>query len=336
MHQPSGAVPMLIATLLTATLQAPAPPDQFLRERLGFAGQQLAEIAKGLVVTRVLAATNDEEIAIVGVVRLPVSADSAISRLWDTGRLARRRETMQFGRFGATPMSADVARFQLPDADRQPLRECRPGRCVLKLPATVIERVGVIDWRAPNADSVATGILRNWIVEYVRGYVAVGNDALVVYGDAETPLALHTGFHTLLAESPYVFGDVPAFHHYLDEFPVRALPGVEDILYWSSEDIGLRPLTTVTHASLYRPPPGGVAALIARKQIYASHYFHAALSLVTIVDDPRASGGPASYVIDVQRFLFDRRLGGLVRRKAQGRLGDDLRSRLATLARPAG
>ena len=327
---------MLTTPLLIAALQVLVPLDQFLRERLGFSDQQRTEIAAGRVLTRVLTTTNDEEIAIVGVVRLPVSTDSAVGRVWDTRRLARRRETMQFGRFGAPPAAADVARFQLPDADRQPLRECRSGRCALKLPAGVIERVRAIDWRAPNAASAATAVLRNWLLEYVRGYVAVGNDALVVYGDAETPLPLHTGFHALLAESPYVFDDVPAFHHYLDEFPRRALPGVEDVLYWSSEDIGLRPLTTLTHASLYRSPPGGAAALIARKQIYASHYFHAALSLVTIVDDPRGAAGPAAYVIEVQRFLFDTRLGGLVRRRAQGRLGDDLRSRLAALARPAG
>jgi hypothetical protein len=326
----------MLTAILIAALQAPVPLDQFLRERLGFSDQQRSEIAAGRVVTRVLTTTNDEEIAIVGVVRLPVSADSAVGRVWDTRRLARRRETTQFGRFGVPPTPADLARFQLPDADRQPLRECRSARCALKLPTAVIERVGAIDWRAPNADSAATVVLRNWMLEYVRGYVAIGNDALIIYGDAETPLPLHTGFHALLAESPYVFNDAPSFHHYLNEFPRRPLPGVEDTLYWSSEDIGLRPLTTVTHASLYRPPPGGAAALIARKQVYASHYFHAALSIVTIIDDPRAAADPASYVIDVQRFLFDTRLGGFVRRKAQGRLAADLQSRLETLGRPVG
>lgn len=132
----------------------------------------------------------------------------------------------------------------------------------------------------------------------------------------------------MLQRSPYLFAYVSAFHHYLEKFPRRALPGAEDALYWFTENPGLRPITTVTHVTVYRPDSAGVAALIAFKQIYASHYFPAALTLVSVVDDPTPQG-PGAYVFYLERLLFDKKLGGFIRREAEASLLDDLKARLA-------
>lgn len=151
----------------------------------------------------------------------------------------------------------------------------------------------------------------------------------MVYDDRRQPLALHEGFHALLAESPYVADHAPEFHHYLDAYPRQPLAGVTDVIYWSVQEFGLRPLTTVTHASVYRRAPGSEPrTVIAMKQIYASHYFHAALQLIEVFEDRSEFGGPRAYLVYLDRSLFDTALGGLTRRTVERRLQGNLASRL--------
>ena len=325
----------VLTTLLSLTLalQTPLQVDAFLRERLGFSGRDIRDVAMGAAVVKKLDAATDEEIALTGVVRLRMSANQVIDRFRDLTTVPRSRTVMQGRRFSMPPVAGDLASFGVPTQDRGLLRSCRVGNCVLKLPSSVIDSLRRIDWRGAAADSLAAALWRDWLLDYVRAYLARGNAALVVYGDAEIPLPLHTGFHALLEKSPYLLAYVPAFHHYLDEFPARSLSGAEDAVYWFTEDVGLRPTTTLTHATVYRPDASaGIDALIAIKLIYASHYFHAGLSLVSVIDDT-SQDDPGAYVISLERSLFDTTLGGLVRRNAEAKLRDDLWRRLEAMRR---
>lgn len=326
---------MLIMTTLfslAVAVQGPSRVEAFLRERLKFSDREVRTVLEGAPVVKKLEGATGEEIALVGAVRLAVPAESAIARFSKPG--GRQARIIQGGEFSPSPAASDLVTFRVPPGDRALLRSCRIGKCVLKLPSSAIDSLGRIDWRTPAADSLAAAVWRDWLIQYVRGYLERGNAALVVYGDRETPLPLHTGFHALLQGSPYLFAALPALHHYLDEFPARTLRGGEDALYWSTADVGLRPITTVTHATVYRPAAAtAVAGVIALKQIYASHYFHAALTLISVVADS-TSAGPGAYVIYLERLLFDKKLGGLVRREAERRLREDLEARLRTRRSP--
>lgn len=321
----------VMTILLWATLAVQAPPrlDGFLRQQLGFSEANVRAVTNGSVVVKKLAGATGEEITLVGVVRLAVTAEAATAQFSNP---TTWRNVSQKGRFSTPPAAGDLATFQVPREDRDLFRSCRIGKCVIKLPASVIDSLQRVDRRSAAGDAIVSAVWRSWLLDYVRGYLARGNAGLVVYADQEEPLELHTGFHALLGPSPYLFAYLPAFHHYLEEFPDRVLPGVEDVLYWFTEDPGLRPITTVTHVTVYRPDSAGVAALIALKQIYASHYFHAALTLVSVVDD-RTDQGPGVYIIYLERLLFDKKLGGLIRRRAEGRLLDDLKAGLSARQR---
>ena len=235
-------------------------------------------------------------------------------------------------------MPEDLARFELPAGDLEPLRACAVGDCKLKLPRDAIARLRALGPNA-SADQV-TALVRAWLLEYAREYSARGNAALVVYDDARRPLALHEGFHALLAQPPSLAASVPKFHHHLDEFPARPLAGGEDRLYWSVEEFGLRPLTTITHAVIYAVPAGRAPrVLVALKQVYASHYFHAGLATLALfeapTDSPASGGGSGSYLVWVERSLFDTDLGGFTRRRVVGRLEETLAARLCALQRLA-
>jgi hypothetical protein len=66
--------------------------------------------------------------------------------------------------------------------------------------------------------------------------------------------------------------------------------------------------------------------LIAAKQIYANHYFEAAVDLTCIVEGIGRDGRPASYLLIFRRFRFDNMPGGLlnIRGKAVGALRDQM------------
>ena len=315
-------------------LQVPAPLEAYMRQQLAFSERDVRAVSNGMALVKKLKSSNREEIALAGVVRIAAPAGAAAERFFDLTRSAARGRTTQFGQFSDPPRASDLAGFSVPQEDVGLLRSCRTGKCGLKLPAPLIDSVRTLDWRLASAKTNASGIWQRWLLTYVQGYLARGNNALVSYADRGTPLPLHTGFHTIIQPTPYMYAPVPEFHHYLDEFPARRLPGARDAIYWWTETIpGLRPVTSVTHATLYRPPPqSGVAAIVALKQIFASHYFHAALAYATIVE-AGPGAGDSVYVIYYQRLLFDTDLGGLIRRTAESKLESEVRSRLTAVQR---
>ena len=87
------------------------------------------------------------------------------------------------------------------------------------------------------------------------------------------------------------------------------------------KDFGLKPTVMITHAVGYRPEDTG-DAVIAWKQIYASHYFNGGLSITTYAKD-----GDASYLVQLDRVRADSlggMFGGVKRSKMAGAMKDDL------------
>lgn len=317
---------------------APRPPaapralGSYLRDRLGFSADDMARLRQGEAVTRLLPGATPEEVALVGVVQVSAPAGQALERLRRLATTARADGAGRAGVLAAAPSLADLDELTLPPDALGLLRSCSVGACKLKLPPSLIVRARASSLDAPGGAERVNELFREWLLEYVRGYLSRGNGALVVYGDKPEPLALHEGFHDLLAESPYLLEYVPEFHHYLDVFPRGRPPGASDVLYWSLTDFGLRPLLSVTHATFYERAPGSEPrALVAFKQIYASHYFHARLRLLFLADDDGEAGRRGSYLVYLDRSLFDTNLGWLVRGQVEGRLRSNLESRLRSL-----
>ena len=114
--------------------------------------------------------------------------------------------------------------------------------------------------------------------------------------------AIDRGVETgkLIRRSEYIFEHFPEFHEYLEAYPHRTMPGVQSFLYWSKEKFGFKPVISITHVAIYVPAgPSRTAALMASRQIYASHYFDASLSLTALVPAPGTS--PAAYLIYLNR-----------------------------------
>jgi hypothetical protein len=106
----------------------------------------------------------------------------------------------------------------------------------------------------------------------------------------------------------------------------------DSFLYWSTKTPGMKPITSVTHVNVMRGADRGEpAALIASKQVFATHYKDASLAVMAIT-----GSSDGQYLVYVHRSHVDvlnGRFGGLVRRIIERRVRDEAPDVLIALRR---
>jgi hypothetical protein len=335
----------LLGAIVVAPLQGQAAPPQlvrFLRQSIGLDSAQLVLVERGEAVVKVLETRDRRDIAVFGIITADVSREAYAAQLRDFPSSLRTPSRSSFGIFSNPASAADVAAVTISSRDVSDMKDCRPGDCVVKLPAADMQRIRQeVNWSAADLQAQLSAYARRRLVEYVTDYRAHGDSAMAIYDDRGN-LNVHASeaFAGLLAESPYVYQNVPSLGRYLAAYPRDTLGGgAAEVLFWS-EDVmpRLRPILSVTHEIVYTPPELPGVTLVAAKQIYANHYFEAALDLTCIVD---RQGG--SYLLVLRRYRFDNMpSGGLlnIRGRAVGALRDqllaDLRRQKATAERAVG
>ena len=270
-------------------------PHEFLRTMAGFTATELASLDRGEPIAKVLD-TDKREVALAGAVRVKAPRGRLFDQYRNVSGLRRSEVFLQVSTFSAIPRAEDLRALTFEDYDLDTIRACRPGDCGVRLPADSLTRFQhEVDWRAADWRQQAASLWRRLLADYAAGYLVGGSKALAEYQNKEVPLSVAQEFNVLFEESRYFRPAAPEFFRYLEEFPTVPLDGVETILYWDKANFGLRPVISLTHLTLYAPvalsPSSGPSpgALVATKQIYATHYFDAALGLTLVFDDD-ASG----------------------------------------------
>ena len=319
-------------TLLLVLQAVPASPrpsqlTRFLEQNVGFDAPQFTALERGEPVVKVLEARDRLDVAVFGIVTLPVAREPYVRALRDFATSLRTPNRTQFGIFSNPASESDVAAVTINSRDVAEMKSCKPGDCVVKLPATDMQRIhDQTNWSAPAADVQAqlSAYARRRLVEYVNDYRRRGDSAMAVYDDRGN-LNVHSSeaFAAQLAESPYVYQTVPSLQSYVANYPRGPLPaGAAEIVFWS-EDVmpHLRPILSVTHLVVYTPAELPGMTLAASKQIYANHYFEAVIDLTAVVDR-----NPGSYLVVLRRYRFDNLPGGIlnIRGRAIGALRDQL------------
>ena len=319
-----------LCSLGVALMQSPEPPAalvRFLRESIGLTADQLAAVTRGEAVVKVLDTRERRDIAVFGITTVAVAREAYVARVRDARRWLRTPTRSRFGIFSNPATPADVQAVAISQRDANEMKDCKPGNCVVKLPATDMRRIGAeIDWAAPDIPGQLSAYARRRLIEYVADYRARGDSAMAVYDDRGNVHA-SDAFAALLAESPYVYQNVPSLERYLASYPRATLADASEVLFWSEDVLPrLRPILSVTHQVVFTPPELPGVTLIAAKQIYANHYFEAAVDLTCIVEGVGRDGRPASYLLIFRRFRFDNMPGGLlnIRGKAVGALRDQM------------
>ncbi|HEX6975055.1 MAG TPA: hypothetical protein VF147_11680 [Vicinamibacterales bacterium] len=288
MRLPAAAgVAVLLACGVRLSSAQPPPPAavrDLLRAIAPFSAAELASIERGEAVARVID-TERREVAIAGATRIRAPRERLLARYRDISILKQSDAVLQIGPIGRSPTAADFSPLVFEPYDLDTIRECEPGDCGVRLSTAQLQRFRTdVNWAAPDWQQQAGALWRRLLAEYAAGYLATG--ALADYRNKSEPLNVADEFRVVFDRSRPVAAAAPAFFAYFEQFPKVQLPGVETILYWSKDDLGLRPITSITHLALYTPPSDSKEpVVIGTRQIYATHYFDAALGLTLAFAD---------------------------------------------------
>jgi hypothetical protein len=269
-----------------------------------------AAINRGEAVAKVLT-TDTREVAVAGAVRIVASSERLIARYREIENLKKSAIVLDVGRFSTPPRPSDLASAQMEEYNLD-LRDCEPGNCRVRLSATDIARFHRdVDWRAGDWRERSRAIWRDVLADYAAAFAREGRQGLPTFANKREPLSVPAELASLVERFSFVKEISPAFYVYLREFGPRAPDGAEELLYWSKEDFGVRPVMRLSHQAIYRPSPSQTV-LIATNQIYADHYLDAGLTVTIAIDTAAGGSGPAFYMVSVSRART-RSLSGFMR-----------------------
>jgi hypothetical protein len=295
---------------------------------LGLSADEIAEVEQEPAVWIVQQEAGARRVTVAGLARLSAPPGAILNDLRRRNGLLRSEAMRHAGRFSAPPQAADVAEYRLPESDFETLSECEVGACKLKLRALGVEAFRKIDWSAPGARERADAVARERLLDFVRSYQESGHEALEAsLVDKEEELSLGKGIDALLSHVQEATEVTQALSVHLRDYPRSAVDGPEDLIIWTVRDYGYRPVTGVIHAVIYEPP--GSFPVVALKNLYSSHYFHARLQLIVLLADPEDS--EQTYLGYTDRLLFDDDVGGIKRRMIEAGVLKDSGRRLELL-----
>lgn len=332
----ASLLPLAVAALAAAAPAGVTHSDDarrpavhaLLRSTGQFTDADLASVERDLPAARVLRDVDRREIAAFGAVRVRATRDFLLARIRDIVGFKRNPMVLQIGRFSTPPRLEDMDALTLDRDDIDALRRCRPGACALRLPAADMDRIRTsVDWRAADAAQTATRLMREFLLRRVQTYLARGAPGLGEYADKKPPIQVAGEFDRLLA-SPLLLGDAPALQDYVRRYPADRPARTDEFLYWSKERFGFKPVISVTQVIVHEPAEADlIDAYVVSKQIYASHYFDAAMAVTAVIDAPLPSGGPAFYMMYVNRSrtpMLEGFFAALARGTVRGRTRDGM------------
>lgn len=291
---------------------------------MGFTESDLRRVDEGQIVARSLELDDNREIAVLSLARLAAPARSVIPHLQRAEIYASSSAAPDAGRFSTPARLEDLGSLNFPRSDIKDLADCRVGACEIKLSERMIGRFqNAIDWNSPEHIEQVSALTREMLLEYVRAYRSGGDGALGLYADKPEPLSIADGFEALLANADLLKDFFPDLHAYLSNYPEQEPAGAQEFMYWLREEFGLKPVVSLYHAAVHAPSgDDGPSAAVALKQLYASHYFQAALNVIAVMDSEGDTGTPGSYVVFTRHARFDGPLTGFGRMLVRVRLQD--------------
>jgi hypothetical protein len=312
-----------------ALIMAPAtlPPelDRYITKYVNLTPAQRADLLAGRAVTKLLDSDPSKEVAVFGATWIAASMASYVAAVRDIERLESGENFIVTKKIGDPPSIDDFAQLRVPDDDAEDLRTCKVGQCQIKLPQSAIERVRrEVNWsKSPRTD--LNRIARELALDYVKSYLAGGNDELAVYRDAERPTFVATEFRSMIERLPSLAEFLPDLKRYLLDFPKTSLANSESFLYWQQAKFGLKPTLRINHVVITQEADHVV---VASKMLYASHYFWTALEVRVLLSDPGRGAG--FWFVTISRSRSDG-LTGFVGRVIRGKVRDEAEKGIAAV-----
>ncbi len=289
--------------------------ERLLADRFRFSAAEIAQARGGKAVTKLLSTREANEVGVGGAVHVTGTPDRLVYWLKDIAAFRRALEIGVSKKLSSPPQSGDFAELTLNPEDLAAIRGCRPGKCDLRLGDVALVRFQKeVDWKAPDAGQRANALTQQLMLKLAQAYLQGGDLALGTAHNETTPRVSADEFHALLSQTTAVYELVPPFAAYLERFPNASLPNSEQFLYWANGGAGSDASISL-HQVVISSPPGG-EVMIADKQLYASRYTDAILTVISLVPD---SDGRGYYAL-VGARARSTMLAGMMARALRGRV----------------
>jgi len=336
MHRSAVAAASLMILIVAAVLPVSAQDPKlmkFFQDSVALTPDQIAAIRNGQPVAKNLPSRAPAEVFLFGAIYIHATPESYLKFAQDFDRLRKLPNYLALGVYSNPPQLSDLRDFSFDNDDIKALKNCKPGDCLIQMPASSIEALqSSIDWSAPDVGDQVNRQLQKTALQRLLDYQQQGNPVLGVYNDKRDPTEVPQQFAYMLSYSKALPENLPDFYQYLLDYPRAKPSNVEDAFYWARVKFGLKPtLRIVQMVTLHGNPSDPVAYAVAQKQLYASHYFETALDLSFCVRGSGDSKQPGFYLImamgSEQAGLTGIK-GSIVRKTAVGRSVSNLQNAL--------
>jgi len=269
----------------TPTIATAKDPLSFFAPSVQLSDAQRMRLDGGEAIAKVLPAGH-RELAVFAAAQTRATADELVRSVEDVSRLKTSSYVPEIGRFSNPPKPTDLDSLTVDRGDADAIRECRPGRCDLKLTAAEMTRLQNViansgnEWRRPLQDQ-----FRRLVLERVLRYLREGERGIGPYADGSRT-DLPQIFSLLLSHSPSITGHAPQLGEYLDHYPEKPPPGAETFLYWSKETFARHPIISVTHVAIRRNSlhhDDAADALVVSRDVFSTRYVSGAIAMTVLL-----------------------------------------------------
>jgi len=327
-----------VALLLPFAASAQQKPDlqTYFQQNIGLSQSQIASIRNGQPVTKAMPSRTPAEVFLFGAVYIHAAPESYAKFARDYNRLRKLPNNLALGVFSDPPQLSDLKGFTFDSDDINALKNCKPGDCLIQMPASSIEELHQsINWSAPDVNDQVNQLLQKTALQRLLAYQRDGSQALGVYNDKSNPTEVPKQFAYMLSYAKALPTYLPDFYRYLLAYPNAKPANVENTFYWARVKFGLKPTLRVVHVvTMSGNPADQIAFAIAEKQLYSSHYFETALDLTFCVRGDNSPQQPGFYLIMVmgsEQAGLTGVKGSIVRKTAVGRSVSNLQSALTNI-----
>jgi hypothetical protein len=159
------------------------------------------------------------------VVYVNAAPESYVKFATDYHRLSEVPDYLAIRAFSTPPRLSDLQGFDLGDDDVKGLKACKPGDCVIQLPAsTMADLQKSVNWSASNVRILGA-----------------------VYNDKSQQVNVADQFKYMISYAQVLPRDLPEFYNCLLDYPQGKPANVQNSFYWDSVKFGLKPTLRMVH-----------------------------------------------------------------------------------------
>jgi len=178
---------LVVATVL-GFYQSSPDLHAFFRQDIGLSEDQIVDIRSGKAVAKAMPSRTPAEVLLFGAIYIHASPESYLRFAHDFDRLRKVPNYLALGVFSDPPQPSDLQGFSFDDDDIKGLKNCKPGNCLIQMPANSIEELQrSVDWSAADVNQRVNQLLQQTALQRLLAYQREGNRVLGVYNDKRDP-----------------------------------------------------------------------------------------------------------------------------------------------------